>query len=364
MHGRITGDQRFEFDASRSDYVVRLVRWCFPNNHLLVAVLYTVVSMGGTVLLTIMWEKVRPPSQEYVPIFKDYANIMNYGIVVPIGIVLVLNFYACVNRGIRQLVTDRIIVFEGQRQSRQFLQHIDDAVNRKWFFYVSLALAVLCYSFFAWNRKGYWNSGIGGPNVWWFRFFSAINIYMVFHLAAKSFVIVRAIRDCFKQKIMLQPLHPDGCGGLRSLGNISLAINYLVGLIAVYLSILAFLEFSPLDNPVFFIVLVTYFVIAGYLFFVPLADAHDLMEREKSEVLFVLNREFQSTYTKAVARLPAEGLTLEDAQKIESLERLHGIASRMPVWPMDTRIVGQFLGVVAVPLIVGLFIELAKTWFY
>ncbi len=196
MPWKTTGEQRFDFDASRNDYVVRLVYKCFPNHPLLVAVLYSLIGWGGTVLLTVVWEMIRPPSEEYTHIFKDYANIINCGIVLPVSVVLVLNFYSCVNTGFRQLVTDRIIVFDDQRQSKQFLQHIDDAVNRKWFFYATMALAVLCYSSFAWSRQDYWNSGIGGPNVWWFRLFSTINIYMIFHLAIKSFVIVHYFGDC------------------------------------------------------------------------------------------------------------------------------------------------------------------------
>jgi hypothetical protein len=43
---------------------------------------------------------------------------------------------------------------------------------------------------------------------------------------------------------------------------------------------------------------------------------------------------------------------------------LHRIASGMPVWPMDTRILGQFVGVVAIPLIIGLFIEFFRTWIF
>ncbi len=354
---------RHHFDPARNDYFVRALYLCLPKHPLLVAILYTLISFGGTILLVLLWSAIWPQDDQRISLFSDYTNIVNFAIVLPLAVVLVLNFYARVGEGFVQLVEDRIIVFENDASADRFLTKIDDAMNRKWFFYTSLVLAVACYATNLAYKEGYWNSGFGGPGVWWFRLFTIVNISTLFHLGFKAIVVARAIRWCFQQDITLQPLHPDGCGGLRSLGGISLAMNYMIGIIAAYLSVLAFMDSSPLRNPLFLVMILAYCLIAAYLFFVPLTDAHDLMFREKRDILSALNREFQETYARVSADLPMEGISLKDAQKIDALERLHRIASRMPVWPMDTRIVGQFFLVIAIPIVVGVTIESLKQWF-
>ncbi len=354
-----------EFDASRSDYAIHYLPKVFPKNPLLTAVLYTIISFGGTVLLTLAGEgSAGSDAQDHTSLFKDYSSIINYVVVLPIGVILVLNFYNRVNRGFLQLIEDHVILFESEPERQTFLSEIDRSVNRKSLFYLSIIIVFLTYVPLASYREGYWNSGFGGPNVWWFRIFSTLNLYVITHVLLKSIFVAQAMRRCFKNEVLLQPLHPDGCGGLRSLGDISLSINSLVGIVAVYLSVIAFSDFSPLQNPIFFVVVICYGLIATYLFFVPLAGAHDLMDRKKSEVLHALNREFQSTYVKVSASQFSEGISLQDAQKIESLERLYRIASRMPVWPIDTRIIGQFVAVVAIPLIIGLVIESLKYFYF
>lgn len=359
-----SSEQQYFLDASRSDFIIQFARRALPRHSILVALLYSSITFGGTIALTAIWNYFRPPDDDTIGLFRDYGTFILWCFVLPIAIVLVFNFYNRVNTGFQQLVNDRVAIFESHSKQHQFLSEIDQALNRPWFFYLSILLALACDTSMMWGRESYWNSGIGGPNVWWFRLFSIINISVIFHIAMKSFVVVRSIRKLFTHEVVLQPLHPDGCGGLRSLGDISLAINYMVGIVAVYLSVLVFSGYPVRDSPVFLAILVAYAAGAGYLFFSPLSGAHDLMETEKRDILYGLNREFQTTYARLSSNLNEEGIALRDAQKIESLERLHRIASRMPVWPMDTRILGQFMAVVAIPLIMGLITESIKlTWF-
>ena len=134
-------------------------------------------------------------------------------------------------------------------------------------------------------------------------------------------------------------------------------------MVAVFLSVIAFVERTPASSPLFVVLLLGYCLTASYVFFVPLAGAHDLMATEKRRILSALNAGFQDTYSRIASCIDQHGIALGDAQKIESLERLHRIAARMPVWPMDTRIVGQFVGIIAAPLVVALAVEaMMRAW--
>lgn len=353
-----------EFTPTRSDYVVRLFSHLAQDNPLLLIVTYTGLAWGGTILFAYLHGSAVPTDNNYLELFEDFPNLINFAIIVPVGVFLVLHFYRKVELGFRQIVADGIILFDSESAAAsRFLQDLDSAVNRRWFFWLSLGVALAFNATYLFRKEDAWNDLGGGLPSWWFRLFSTLNYYMMCNIGLKGFVIVARMRRLFEHRVVLQPLHPDGCGGLRALGGISLALNYFVSLVAAYISVLAFVTRTPVAHPLFVPIVLAYFGIACYFFFVPLARAHDLMEREKNLILSALNKEFQQSYNRISSELSRHGISLADAQKIEVLERLYRIASRMPVWPMDTRIVVQFLGTVALPLLVGVTVAFVNAFF-
>jgi len=70
---------------------------------------------------------------------------------------------------------------------------------------------------------------------------------------------------------------------------------------------------------------------AVFLFLAPLGPAHERMAREKEKLLSELDDEFQSMYEGLQGNVGE--ITLDNARKIEALERLHRITSQMREWP-------------------------------
>jgi hypothetical protein len=349
------------FDPESSDYVIRFFRRLISKNPVVLTIAYSLLCVGITVLLAFLTDLIAGKNI-IDSLLTDYANLINFGIIMPIGILLVLNFYSKLREGFYSLVEDQAVVFKDEEARTSFFRDLHRSLNRRWFFPVSLGFSLVTNTIIMLRLKDTWHAPGTGVHAWWFRLFVVFNFYMIANILLKGTAAVLEMRRLFgmkNHKVVLQPLHPDGCGGLRPLGSISMAINYFVCLIAVYLSVLAFVRSASLtsrtiDFPLFIPMVIGFAILAVFLFFVPLSRAHEIMRNEKDTSLHVLSMEFQKTYHRVAKNLAEVGIPLEDAQKIASIERLYRIASRMPVWPIDIRIIVQFIAVVATPLAIGI----------
>jgi hypothetical protein len=355
-----------EFQPDRTDYIIRWFARKSTRNPLALAFNYSVASVGGALLLAALMDAFRGTNLVF-RMSRDYANLINMGIVLPLGILLVLRFYKALQVGFTQLIRDKVLQFSDQESAKAYINSVEAALNRAWFFPVALLASVLINLLIFYGKEGMWNGWGAGPQAWWFRFFIVINFYMIINVLLRGFATVQQIRCVFDgsygKRIVLQPLHPDGCGGLKRLGAISVALNSFLCLLAVYFSVLAFAKSAeqtaqPSDYPFFIPMVIGFVLLSIYLFLAPLSRAHDVMEQEKTKILSALNAEFQKSYRVITSQIEAEGIHLEDAQKIESIERLYRIANKMPVWPMDAGILRQLGITITVPLLLGLVTEL------
>ena len=320
---------------------------------------------GGTVALAFLNGVARAnPETEFTELFEDWSNLVNFGVVVPIAGILILHLYEQTSQGFRQILRSGVVQLGESTTPGEYLKRVDRSINAPWIFWVSASLSVAGNIAISLNLgRDYWNGWGGGLPSMWFRFFAIVNHYMIANIMLKGVRIVIEIRRLFRYPVNPQPLHPDGCGGLLPLGRISIALNYFVSLIAVYIGVEAVGQKAPVDHPLFIPVIVTFALVAVPLFFAPLAKAHKAMSDQRTQILQVLNDEFQMTYSRVEGALQEKGIPLADAQKIESLERLYRIASRMPVWPIDMRVLAQFFLAVCLPLILSLLVEVFGRFF-
>ena len=280
----------------------------------------------------------------------------------PTGVWLVCHLYERTRVGFSKLVVDGVVRFPTPAAARSFLRDIDRSVNRPWIFWASAGMSLFVNALIMTHVAGSWHDAHGGPAAWWFRAFTFVNLLMLFQVLFKGVFIAKESRHVFDHDVLLQPLHPDGCGGLKPLGDISKALNFFVSLIGLYLSVVAIVGRTPIGHPLFAPAVVAFIVLAVYLFFAPLWKAHDRMAAEKERVLHALSQEFQHTYEQVARNLSARGILLEDAQKIGGLEQMYRIASNMPVWPLDVKILTQFAGAVLVPPVLKVANALIQEW--
>ncbi len=350
-----------KFIPEHNDFVFRALRFVSGDNPFVAIIEYVALTCGVTVTLAYMSHSVIPLQNEYVELSEDWVAILDFGIIVPIAVYLIFNFYNTVKMGFTWLVESGSVAFEEPETANEFISAFNRKINQPWHVIVALILAVGLNTVFFISKHDAWNELSAGFPAWWFRLFATVNYFVLFVIVFKSAVVVQGIKSILSHSLRIQPLHPDGCGGIAHLGKISLSINYFVSLIGLHVLIIGVMGTQPFENPVFLGSILGYTIFSTYVFFVPLSYAHDAMKKEKLNVLGVLNDEFQTTYLRVAEGLPTLGIQLEDAQKIESLERLHRIASSMPVWPLNTRVLGNFTISVFMPVAGALAVELLKT---
>jgi len=162
------------------------------------------------------------------------------------------------------------------------------------------------------------------------------------------------------------PNHPDKCGGLKALGDISLLIAFILLVPAIYLSfwgiIVNYYNIPGTDfyalvwSGVFRKLLVLLSGLAFLFFFMPLYQIHVQMLRRRQELHVELDRISQSISQLSLEiRAQAERMDATDGkEKLESLEFLEKVyqkSSAIPTWPFDTSMLWKFAAGQAVPLL-------------
>ncbi|TNE49317.1 MAG: hypothetical protein EP343_12440 [Deltaproteobacteria bacterium] len=320
---------------------------------------YTLLGLGGVILLTLAAGTTYPHSPRVVELLEDTGELVNLGVMVPIGAFLVLHFYHQFTRAIRTLMEDGVLLFSSGNERREFLIELESRLYRPWFALVSAMLSLAVNVWILLSLKNHWNSLDQGFVAIWFRFLSFINYYMVFMMLLKGVATTRAIRWIFKSDIVLQPIHPDRCAGLQPLGAISGSLNVFLALLTSYITVLVELEGVSLAHPAFLIPVSIFAVLATYLFVAPISAIHHRMKAMRREIQISLNHEFQKSFQQVHQRLShRQDIDVGNLQRLDALEKLHTIAARMPVWPIDMETVIKFFAVVGVPTLLGL----AKTF--
>ena len=272
----------------------------------------------------------------------------------------------------------------------------------RWFFYIALVLSL---GFSLSQVAGYYGrlpwKPVGGyldlhPAMSLARApFWLLNVYVVAYAAFNVGVTIFVLRKLFgTHEIRLQPLHPDGCGGLGSLSEFSTRIAVGIAAIGLMISAATVLEIQQGTIWNAFPVLagvVAYAAFAPLFFFWPLGTAHDAMQEAKDAEMLMLAREFDRLYDEIKSEIvdrsqdsiksatgcrailsfivPAKEESLREVvssqalEKLENLRQLYHIAGEFPVWPFDTRNLRRFFTVVTTPLvpaIISVIVEVVK----
>ncbi len=180
-------------------------------------------------------------------------------------------------------------------------------------------------------------------------------IYWMGNLAWKSFVLAWGLHRYFNTErldVHVDPLHVDGCCGLRRIGEVSMIFNGIMFLIGIYLSLKVIDKMavqsaelaSDIGNPV---LLGCYAVIVPALFFLPLGAAHRRMGEEKESFLQPIADRYRQLILSVVP--PRSEVDYEAIEKIRALYR--DLARQIPVWPFNFRSLEAFFGTIVVPVI-------------
>lgn len=173
-----------------------------------------------------------------------------------------------------------------------------------------------------------------------------------FRIIATYFVL----RRFFRFPANIQPLHPDAAGGLSPLGRLSMRLNlgaFMFGLVAVNGARANVVTWGmPLLHPANIAIYSAYLIGASIIFFLPLFAAHNRMKEAKYQTLQIISDRFNQLNQSLIAELAnAEGIDKSRIEELDSIQQLHAIASKMPVYPFNVQNISSFFGSVLTPIL-------------
>ncbi|BAB76913.1 hypothetical protein ACN23B_26140 [Anabaena sp. FACHB-709] len=157
------------------------------------------------------------------------------------------------------------------------------------------------------------------------------------------------------KKLNVNPLHPDRCGGLRSLSDYSLKTAYLITLLGFWVSIISYqtiTQGSKQDYWYIYFIVILYIFLSLACFFGPLLTAHRGMKKAKEEVLHEIAHQFQIDYSQIHSSLTEDAETLKKrTEKVRELRNFYTMTDEFPIWPFDVQTFRRYLLSVSTPLL-------------
>lgn len=190
--------------------------------------------------------------------------------------------------------------------------------------------------------------------------FQDIFLYVI---VGPSFIwrIIATIYSCNKivrkldinGRLKINPISPDGAGGLESIGQLALMLSYIVSPPLIPILIMIFLSGFNLLSILLLPAYILFIIIAFYL---PLASAHNAMKKAKyNEIEFISNK-YNLLYYRLKIIDKINGITNDEIliiyDKLRTLTQLYMLTEKMVVWPFDLRTITRFASLVILPLIV------------
>jgi hypothetical protein len=207
------------------------------------------------------------------------------------------------------------------------------------------------------SLKNYWY-GSGVLPVLAVTIATFVMVYMgsilVLNLITNVWVL-HSILGSKEVKLNVNPLHPDRCGGLRSLSNYALKTAYLAAVLGL---MVGFIEYQFITQGVGRVYWFVHLIIPLHVslsiacFFGPLLAAHRGMRKAKEELLHEIARQFQTDYSQIRDSLTGDAETFKKGnEKIKELRAFYTFTDEFPVWPFDVQTFRRFLLTVPSPLL-------------
>jgi hypothetical protein len=196
--------------------------------------------------------------------------------------------------------------------------------------------------------------------------FWTVNTYMGAWLVLRAAIFVKFLGRLFSsgRTIHIEPLHPDGCGGLAPLARFSLRLAVFIGFVGASFVLVERnylfgrgLQLTWQALPVHAIA-VCCLVASVVAFFAPLAAPHDAMARAKRGRLAHLSDQFASV-DRAIDGPDFETL-IAAAPKWQIVRAIYAEVAKFPVWPFEIRILRAFAVAVVGQPALAVFVDIFK----
>jgi hypothetical protein len=156
-------------------------------------------------------------------------------------------------------------------------------------------------------------------------------------------------------RVTIQPFHPDGCGGLRPMGEIGLRNQYTVtvlGLNVVIFIVVSYLHSQHGHDEMYVLVsaVLLYLICGPVVFLGPLLPFHHAMLRDKQLATEEVAARLRVEFERIRREIPAGAIPRSDENLIKRLRWIGGAIDELPVWPFDGATLRKFATAYAIPV--------------
>lgn len=181
--------------------------------------------------------------------------------------------------------------------------------------------------------------------------------YFMTFLALRLYTAFLILKMLFSFKVNIQPFHEDGSGGLGSLMTQAEKL-YLGMIIFGFIAAIAILSNTLVYNQNVFSVynalfLMSYIVLTGVAYFIPLYALSSCMTDAKQKVLTTIRERHQllKNSSSKPNKLQDGGDSVKKAD-LDALKTLRNIAKSMQVWPFNRTSFVRFVFAVTTPFLI------------
>ena len=207
--------------------------------------------------------------------------------------------------------------------------------------------------------KNTWNSASGLKDVSFIEIINIVLIFFLFLLISSLFLRIVltyfVINKFLTDRVNIQPLNLDNCGGLSPLGDFSLKLTkagfaigvpVLIGIISNY-----YQHAIPLLGLTNILLIGGYMISLSVVFFLPLLGARKSMLTAKKKELKLIG-DYLEEKRKNILLNYGKNKSMEfmEISNLEGLMKLYDLAKSMPVFPFNTMNIVRFLGSIIWPL--------------
>lgn len=166
-----------------------------------------------------------------------------------------------------------------------------------------------------------------------------------------------ALNKVFKrQEAKVEPLHPDGAGGLAPMGKFSANLGYAIGSFGLALSVNIFQHLlnnkSILNDYILLTSIILYICLSPFIFFLPLWTGHSSMVAYRNRLLKETSIEFDKIFTQLHTQRNENSDKNEPLiKKINQLTEAQNLIKQFPIWPFDIQSIRKYLSLVYSPIL-------------
>lgn len=177
-----------------------------------------------------------------------------------------------------------------------------------------------------------------------------VNFAILIPFLIRAVLTAFALRRVLHWPVVIQPTHPDGCGGLGTVTAISVTMAVFLTIASSMNAMFALSESSEPSGPNFGMMVGFAMAVSPLIFLGVIYEAHRAMRRSREALLQQVDALARPHYQRLREGLAEGRLAPQEADDLARLDQVRALIHRFPTWPVNTEAAAQITLSVAVPL--------------